>query len=141
MAAASPSDATYRAGLGFLLVLALCSAGCSGRPSSEPETVTDSAPPAALSVARVVVDRLQSEDHVVLNPVDTTGTDCPSAGCAQAVTTDRFEIMSFPGTGVAQRYAADRGLRQIASLVVDFAPTVPEAERDQLWADVTRMVD
>lgn len=123
------------------VVLALCCAGCSGTSPSEPETVTHSAPPAAVSVAQLVVDRLQSEDHVVLHPVDTTRSNCPQAGCAQAVTTDRFTIMSFPGTGVAQRYAADRGLRQVASIVVAFAPTVPENERDQLWAEITHTVD
>ncbi|MBX7454558.1 hypothetical protein GR927_41820 [Mycolicibacterium sp. 3033] len=123
------------------MVLAVCCAGCSGPSPAEPETMTHTAPPAALSVASMVVDHLQSEDHVLLHPVDTTRSDCPQAGCAQAVTTDRFTIMSFPGTGVAQRYAADRGLRQVASIVVEFAPTVPDNERDQLWADITHTVD
>ncbi len=125
---------------GLAAVLALCCAGCAAPAPAPRETVTHSAP-AGTSTAGVVVDHLQSQNHILLHPADTTSSDCAHAGCAQAVTTDRFTIMSFSGTGAAQRYAADHGLRQIATIVVDFSPTVSDQERDELWAEISRMVD
>ncbi|TRW86322.1 hypothetical protein FK535_07640 [Mycolicibacterium sp. 018/SC-01/001] len=121
-------------------VTLLACGGCHASPPPSAPTVTHAAPEGA-TTAGVVVDHLQAERHILLNPVDTTRADCPQAGCAQAVTTNRFTVMSFAGTGAAQRYAGDRGLRQIATIVVAFSPTVPEPERDELWADIERTVD
>lgn len=129
-----------RAGLGVAVGLAVWCAGCASQAPSPQPTVTHSAP-AETSTAGAVVDHLQNDDHVLLHPMDTTASDCPRAGCAQAIGTDRFTIMSFSGTGAAQRYAADHGFRQIASVVVDFSPTVSEQERDRLWAEISRMID
>ncbi|MEH3143154.1 MAG: hypothetical protein PGN37_23935 [Mycobacterium kyogaense] len=125
--------------LAAFAVVLVCSGCGASTPSPQPPS-TLSAPP-GITTAGAVVEHLQNDRHVLLHPVDTTATDCAQAGCAQSVSTDRFTIMSFPGTGAAQRYAADHGLRQVASIVVDFSPTVPEPEREDLWADVTRSVD
>lgn len=121
-------------------VLVLICGGCHASASSPPQAVTHVAPPGT-TTAGAVVDHLQSQKQILLHPVDMTAVDCARSGCAQAVATDRFTIMSFAGTGAAQRYAADRGLRQIATIVVEFAPTVPDSERDELWTAITQSVD
>lgn len=142
-AASSGAEAAVtgrRAGLCAAMGLALWCAGCTSQAPSPQPTATHSAP-ADTSIAGVVVDHLQRENHVLLHPVDTTAPDCQRVGCAQAIGTDKFMIMSFSRTGDAQRYAADHGFRQIETIVVDFSPTVPEQERDQLWTEISRMVD
>jgi hypothetical protein len=129
-----------RAGVGAAISLALLCAGCTSQAPPPQPTVTDSAP-ADTSIAGEVVDHLQKENHIPLHPVDTTASDCPRAHCAQAIGTDKFTIMSFSRTGDAQHYAADHGFRQIATIVVDFSPNVPDEDRDQMWAEISRMVD
>lgn len=124
-----------------LLVAVLCGAGCaSEEPAPAAPTSQSPAPGAGTSTARALVDALARDGQPVLDPVDTTAVDCKDAGCAQAITTDRFRVLSFPSTGAAQRYAADHGMRQIGILAVDFSPAVPDTERDEIWTEITRLV-
>lgn len=117
---------------------AVCCTACS-TPASVTE-VTHHPPQGWAPSAAAVVDRLENDGKVVLHPMDTTSTDCAGAGCEQVITTDRFRIMSFSTTGNAQIYAADRGLRQVETLVVDFSPTVAEPARDRLWSQISQLV-
>ena len=72
--------------------------------------------------------------------MDTSAADCPTIGCAQSITTERMQVLSFRTSGAAQVYAADHGMRQVMTVVVAFAPTVHADERQAYWAAVTRLV-
>ena len=111
--------------------------GCSSTASPERETVTHGPTAGYVTgTAAAVVDRLEGDGLTLLHPIDTTSSDCVSARCDQAITTDRCRIMSFPTTGDAQRFAADHALEQVGTLVVDFSPTLSKAERDALWHSI-----
>ena len=121
-------------------VLGSCCAGCSaGTPPQQQPTRTAPAT-GGTATAQLIVDNLVRSGQAVHNPVDTTAVDCPDAGCAQAVTSDRFQVMSFATTGAAQRYAGTHESRQVETIVVNFSPADPESERDALWSQITRMV-
>ena len=40
----------------------------------------------------------------------------------------------------AQKYAAQTGARQVETVVVTFAPVVPDAERERYWAEIVKLV-
>jgi hypothetical protein len=123
-----------------VLAVPLWAGGCGDEPAMQSPVVTHSAPAAFGLSARQVVDSLANHGLVVLHPVDTTSADCATVGCTQAVTTDRFRVLSFGSTGAAQKYAADGGYRQVENVVVTFAPPVPDAERDDIWASITKVM-
>jgi hypothetical protein len=122
------------------VALSLCVSCAPGAPSTAPSPTDNPTEEFDTTVAGAVVSNLEKNGHVNLHPSDTTSADCPSAGCAQSVTTDKFRIMSFTTTGAAQRYAGTHGSHQLEALVVDFPSTVPAPERDALWSQITRMV-
>ena len=62
------------------------------------------------------------------------------AGCDQSIVTDTLRVKSFPTTGRAEIYAKDRGLDQVETVVVSFAPPIPQAERDRYWAQIQKLV-
>lgn len=90
--------------------------------------------------ARGVVDELARLGFQVPNPQDTTAQECPAAGCDQSIVTDTLRVKSFPTTGRAEIYAKDRGLDQVETVVVSFAPPIPQAERDRYWAQIEKIV-
>jgi hypothetical protein len=128
----------WRTALAVVAVTACC-VGCGG-PAGAAQSVTHTPDPAA-TTASAVVDALTSDHVTILHPVDTTAADCANAGCAQAITTDRFRIMSFSSSGAATKYAADHGMEQVESIAVGFSPVVPQPERDRLWRAITHVVD
>ncbi len=91
-------------------------------------------------IARDVVDALKRSGLHPGHPVDTSAADCPTIGCAQSITTERMQVLSFRTSGAAQVYAADHGMRQVMTVVVAFAPTVHADERQAYWAAITRLV-
>lgn len=123
----------------ILTATVLCLAGC-GEPVTESPRTTHGGPSAFGMTAGDVVHALENSGQVILHPTDTTSADCPSIGCVQAVTTDRFRILSFRGTGVAQKYAGEKALHQVENVVVSFSPPVPPDERSRIWSAVTRAV-
>lgn len=91
-------------------------------------------------IARDVVEALMRSGLQPGRPVDTSAMHCPEIGCAQSITTDRMQVLSFRTTGAAQIYAADHGMRQVMTVVVAFAPTVHVEERQTYWAAITRLM-
>ncbi len=89
--------------------------------------------------ARDLVKALAGGDLDILHPVDNTSRECPLVGCEQSVVTDRLRVKSFATTGQAQRFAADRGLLQVETIVVEFAPAVSKAERDRYWTEIVKL--
>jgi hypothetical protein len=90
--------------------------------------------------ARGVVDELVKLGFEAPHPLDTTAQECPVAGCDQSIVTDIFRVESFPTTGRAESYAMDRGLDQVETIVVSFAPPVPQAEQDRYWDQIEKLV-
>ncbi|MFB1295809.1 hypothetical protein ACAG24_009865 [Mycobacterium sp. pW049] len=128
----------FRRFVSVVSVGAVFSCGCSSTAAPEHETATHGPTAGYVTgTAAAVVERLERDGLDLLQPIDTTSADCVSAPCDQAITTDRFRIMSFATTGDAQRFAADHALEQIGSLVVDFSPTLTPGERDALWHSIT----
>lgn len=113
------------------------SAGLS--PSSLAATATRGGELQALT-ARGVVDALTKMGFKAPNPQDTTAQECPAAGCDQSIVTDTLRVKSFPSTGTAEIFAKDRGLYQVETIVVSFAPPVPQAEQDRYWAQIEKLV-
>jgi hypothetical protein len=118
--------------------VALCCAACGSAGAGQAVTHT---PQPGAATAGEIIDALASEHYTILHPVDTTSADCPAAGCAQSVTTDRFRIMSFSTSGAATKYAAEHGMEQVESIAVGYSPVVPQSERDRLWAAIVHVVD
>ncbi|CAN5466632.1 hypothetical protein BH09ACT8_BH09ACT8_03400 [soil metagenome] len=90
--------------------------------------------------ARRIVDQLTKQGFEAPNPVDTTAQECPAAGCDQSIVTDTLRVKSFPSTGRAEIYARERGLDQVATIVVSFAPPVSPSDQERYWAEVQRLV-
>lgn len=129
---------------GLLLV------GCSSHPAVPIGSAASGAAPHSTEstragemlapTAREIVEELGSLGFAVLNPLDTTAQECPRAGCDQSIVTDTLRVKSFPTTGKAQIYAADRRLDQVETIVVSFAPPVSQVERDRYWAQIEKLV-
>ncbi|WP_431239806.1 hypothetical protein ACQ86B_09600 [Mycolicibacterium aichiense] len=49
--------------------------------------------------------------------------------------------MSFPATGRAQIYAADRNLFQTATIVVEFAPPLTRADRVRYQVAIHKLIE
>ncbi|WP_174398169.1 hypothetical protein [Mycolicibacterium sphagni] len=49
--------------------------------------------------------------------------------------------MSFPTTGLAQIYAADRSLYQVATIVVEFAPPLTHSDQVRYQVEIQKLVD
>jgi len=139
----------------WVAALAVCvvAGGCSPTPSDStaPSTTTSSAQvqgqgsatrvgPLGALTAHGVVEALDHSGVPMRNPVDTTEQECGEIGCLQSVVTDRLRIRSFAETGQAQKYAAQTDARQVGTVVVTFAPVVPDAEREHYWAEIVRLV-
>ena len=124
-----------------LAVAAAMCAACSAPAAPTTDTTSRSAPVALVSrTAEQIVRELQRQGFDVDHPAEATDTSCADAGCTQAVVTDRFRLLAFPTTGAAQTYAATRGMRQIETVAVSFAPVVPAGERDRYWAAIVRLI-
>lgn len=90
--------------------------------------------------ARGVVVSLNEKGFAAPNPVDTTAQECPDAGCDQSIVTDTLRLKSFLTTARAETYAADHGLFQVQTIVVAFAPPVPEAEQARYRAEIQSLM-
>lgn len=122
-----------------LAVLCAMAAGC-GSPTTQSAAISSPSSGAGDEVARSVVDALMRNGLQPGRPVDTSATECPKIGCLQAISTPRMQIFSFPTSGSAQLYAADHGMRQVESVVVEFSPSVGVAERQTYWAAITGLM-
>lgn len=124
-----------------LAVAAAMCAACSTPVAPENDAAPQANPVPLVSLtAEQIVGELQREGFDVDHPAEATDTSCAEAGCTQAVVTDRFRLLTFPTTGAAQTYAAPRGMRQIETVAVGFAPVLPAAERDRYWAAIVRLI-
>lgn len=110
-----------------------------GVPSTLASTMTRGGELGALT-ARGVVDALGKTGFAVPKPVDTTAQECPEAGCDQSVVTDTLRVKSFATTARAQGFALDHGLRQVETVVVEFAPPLTQAEQDRYWAQIQALM-
>ena len=143
---------TVRIGVTCLMVIGLLATGCAGRSSypdaGQSPTASSHPSQSAATIggelgaptARRIVDELATAGFEVPKPRDTTAQECPCAGCNQSIVTDTLRVKSFPSTGLAETYAADRGLHQIATIVVSFAPPLTPADQDRYWAEVQKLV-
>ncbi|MDY6995789.1 MAG: hypothetical protein SW019_04295 [Actinomycetota bacterium] len=119
---------------------ALGCGACASPGTTAGQGSPDSAPvPLVSRTAEQLVADLRAEGLQVDHPVEATDTRCAEAGCTQAVVTDRFRLLTFPTTGAAQIYAAPRGMRQVETIAVGFAPVVPAAERDRYWSAIVQL--
>ncbi|WP_422746715.1 hypothetical protein ACN27E_03925 [Mycobacterium sp. WMMD1722] len=137
------------AGLTAGCLLGACSPDRAVDPDPVPPSVAGSpaAGPSATRggeldalTARGLVDALHRAGAAVPNPRDATAQECPAAGCDQAVVTDTLRVDSFATTGRAQVYAGQRGLFQVETVVVAFAPSVPAAQRDRYVAQIKALM-
>jgi hypothetical protein len=138
-----------------VLLSCVLSVGCSGTAPTPPTSAAASSPAPSRPdgalptrqgelgalTAKGLLDALGRDGFPAHNPVDTTAQECPAAGCLQSIVTDRLRVKSFPTTGQAQIYAADRNLYQVTTLVVDFAPPVTPAQRLRYQAEIQKLVN
>lgn len=131
------SSIALRVGLGA--VCALLGSACAAHIAPRTKTrwpASDS----SSHIARDVVEELKRSGLQPGQPVDSSAADCPRIGCAQSITTERMQVLSFRTSGAAQRYAADHGMRQVMTVVVAFGPTMHAEERQAYWAAITRLM-
>lgn len=89
---------------------------------------------------RRLVDELEHAGLPAPNPMDTTAAECRSTPCLQSIVTDTVRIKSFSTTAQAQIFAADRGLFQVATVVVSFAPPLTPAEQQRYRAAIPELI-
>ena len=129
---------THRFIAGAALIVLGCAA-CSSPSSTMQEPHRVSAPAVAPLVpmtAGQLVETLAREGLEVDHPADTTVNECAQVGCVQSIVTDRFRLLTFPTTGAAQIYAGRQKMRQVETIVVGFAPVVPDDKKDQYWSAI-----
>jgi hypothetical protein len=91
--------------------------------------------------AKGLIDALNQAQFPAPNPVNATAQDCPIAGCDQSIVTDTVSVKSFTATGKAEIYAKERGLLQVTTLVVSFAPSMAPAEQDRYGTEIKKLAD
>ncbi|MCV7225975.1 hypothetical protein [Mycolicibacterium komossense] len=144
-----PSSGFFAA---IVVSAALLTAGCGGHtPAAEAPLAPASAVSASALpdrqgelgglTAKGLIDALNQAGFAAPNPVNATAQDCPSAGCDQSVVTDTVSIKSFPTTGKAEIYAKDRGLFQVTTLVVSFAPPMAPADQDRYRTEILKLIN
>jgi hypothetical protein len=121
--------------IAYLTAVALSAAACASTPSAPP---TDAGP--ANTQAMAIVQAITKQGFSAPNPRDTTAKDCGEIRCDQSVVTDTVTVRSFGTNGRAEIYAKPLGLDQVASVVVSFAPTVPQAEQARYWAAIQKLL-
>ena len=135
------------------ILLAVSLSGCGsaivGTPSAAPPSVEQPGTPLGSpstgtgelrkQTAWGVVRGLTRAGFAAANPLDTTAYECPSAGCQESVVTDQLRVKSFSSPQLASRYATARGVNCVGTIVVSFAPPLPESERQKYWAEVVRL--
>jgi hypothetical protein len=89
--------------------------------------------------AQGLVDELARAGFATPHPLNTTAQECPKAGCEQSIITDMFRVKSFETTGAAEKYAVPRGLDQVGTIVVAFAPPLPDSERQRYWQEMVKL--
>jgi hypothetical protein len=88
-----------------------------------------------------IVNEITKAGLAAPNPRDATAQDCPLVGCDQSIVTDTVSVKSFATTGQAELYAAPGGLYQVETIVVSFAPAIPEPERSRYRTEIQKLVD
>jgi hypothetical protein len=135
-------------------LLAVCLvSGCSSRPPGYPAHQTSAAASSSslaatatrggeldALTARGLVNALNRTGFAAPKPVDTTAQECPDAGCDQSIVTDTLRVKSFSTTARAQKYASEHGLYQVETVVVVFAPPLPQAEQARYWAQIQSLM-
>lgn len=126
-----------------------CSSALSGASTAASMRADPAAPPHdgdvragemhALS-ARSLVSALNTAGFAVPNPLDTTAQDCSADGCQQSIVTDTLRVESFATTAQAQQYAAERGFYQVETVVVSFAPPLPETDQVRYRTEIRKLV-
>jgi hypothetical protein len=144
-----------RVGSACLAATVVLVTACSKPMPDAPESSRPVGPPPSKSVgasalnggelhaltAAGVIDAITKAGLPAPNPLDTTAQDCPRIGCTQSIVTDTVAVKSFDTTGQAARFAVPRGLFQVATVVVSFAPVLTEAERARYRAQLPMLVD
>ncbi|WP_264001171.1 hypothetical protein, partial [Mycolicibacterium gadium] len=87
-----------------------------------------------------LVAALQSEGVAAPNPIDTTAQECPAVDCSQAIVTDTMRVKSFLTVPQAKWYAVRRGLPRFANMVIEFAPPLTSAQRDDYLQAIGRLL-
>lgn len=121
--------------LAYLTAVVFSAAACASTPSVPP---ADTGP--ANNQAMTIVQAITKQGLAAPNPRDTTAQDCGEIRCDQSVVTDTVTVRSFGTNGRAEIYARPLGLDQVASVVVSFAPNVPEAEQTRYWAAIQKLL-
>ena len=91
--------------------------------------------------ARGLIDALVTAGFAAPNPLNTSAQECATAGCTQSIVTDTLRIKSFPTTAQAEQYAIPRGLYQVETIAISFAPPVTDAERKRYEREISELVD
>lgn len=144
-----------RAGSACIAASSLLIPACSNAIPDASESSSSAAPPPSKSTgasalnggelhaltAAGVIDAITKAGLPAPNPLDTTAQDCPRIGCMQSIVTDTVAVKSFETAGQAARFALPRGLFQVATVVVSFAPVLTEAERARYQAQLPMLVD
>jgi hypothetical protein len=144
-----------RAGSACLAASVVLVTACSKPTPDAPQSSSSAGPPPSKPVgasaltggeshtltAAGVIDAITKAGLPAPNPLDTTAQDCPRIGCAQSIVTDTLAVKSFETTGQAKRFAVPRGLFQVATVVVSFAPVLMESERDRYRTQIPLLVD
>jgi hypothetical protein len=152
-----PGSGTDRRSLAVSIAfttLTLLVASCSPTSSTSSEPATSQTPPAPVSVgastprggelhaltALGVVDAITQAGFAAPNPRDATAQDCADIGCDQSIVTDTVSVKSFSTTRKAELYSVPNNLYQAETIVVSFAPTVPESEQSRYLTEIQKLV-
>jgi hypothetical protein len=126
-----------------LVAATISLSACSSTSTAPPQTSLETGPQRGeLSVMtpRRLVEALDRAGLPAPNPMDTTAFECKSTPCLQAIVTDTVRVKSFATTRQAQTYAADRGLFQVATIVVAFAPPLNPAQQRRYRAEIPELL-
>lgn len=142
------------AGSAWLAVSAVVVTACSNATPAAPQSRSSTAPSSSKPVgasalhggelnaltAAGVVDAITKAGLRAPNPLDTTAQDCARIGCTHSIVTDTLAVKSFETTGQAEQFAVPRGLFQVATIVVSFAPVLTDTERARYRAQLPMLI-
>ncbi len=122
----------------FVAVALLSACGTRSAAGTRSTPTTSVAP--TVATAQQVIDEFRRSGLPVDGEADTTGKDCATVDCVQAVSTSTVLVRSFRTPGQAETYGQGTGAFQIVTVVLTFTGSATPQQQHRYEAAAARVV-
>jgi len=119
--------------------VALLSA-CGTRSTADTRSTPTTSVARTVATAQQVIDEFRRSGLPVDGAADTTGKDCATVDCIQAVSTSTVLIRAFRTPGQAETYGRGNGAFQIVTVVLTLTSSATPQQQHRYEAAAARVV-